>query len=471
MASIVVTGGGIVGLLSAMLLADDGHQVVVLERDPDPPPPPDEAWGTWTRRGVSQFRLGHFLQPRFRREADGALPRVVAALAAAGALPLDILGGVPTELTGGRWPGDEDLEILTARRPVAESVVAACAEATPGLTVRRGTAVAGLTTGTEVLAGVPHVTGVRTETGEEMGADLVVDATGRRSPLPDWLAAVGGRRPHEELEDSGFIYYGRHFRSADGSCPAIIGPLAHNHGSITALTLPADNGTWGIVIVASAGDVALRALRDVDAWTAVMGSLPLAAHWLDGEPLEDRIQMMAKIEDRHRAFVIDGRPVATGVVAVADSWACTNPSLGRGISMGLMHAVALRDTLRRTPGDDPAALAGAWEEATNDTVEPWYRATVAFDRHRLAEIDAEIKEEDYRPDDPDWDMAQGLGFAAGQDPACFRAFLRVVGVLETPDEALARPGVREKVVALGDEWRNVAPFGPSRKELLAMVST
>ena len=38
MAKIVVVGGGVVALGTAMLLAGDGHQVTVLERDPDGPP-------------------------------------------------------------------------------------------------------------------------------------------------------------------------------------------------------------------------------------------------------------------------------------------------------------------------------------------------------------------------------------------------------------------------------------------------
>jgi hypothetical protein len=53
-----------------------------------------------------------------------------------------------------------------------------------------------------VLPGVPHVTGVRTKTGESISADLVVDTSGRRSALPDWLEDIGARRPAEELEDS-----------------------------------------------------------------------------------------------------------------------------------------------------------------------------------------------------------------------------------------------------------------------------
>jgi 2-polyprenyl-6-methoxyphenol hydroxylase-like FAD-dependent oxidoreductase len=470
MASIVVTGGGMAGLLSSMLLADDGHQVTVVERDPAPNPAPADAWESWTRRGVNQFRMVHFLHPRYRAEVDRALPRVITALMDAGALRLNALEGAPVEMTGGHRAEDDEFTLVTARRPVAEAVVAQCAESTPGVTVRRGVAVAGLTTGTAALAGVPHVTGIVTDTGEEIAADLVVEATGRRSGLPDWLEAVGGRRPVQELEDSGFVYYGRHFRSADGSLPPIVGPLLQSYGSVSILTLPADNGTWGVAMIASSADKAMRAMRDVDAWTAVVRSLPLAAHWLEGDPLDDQIQMMAKIEDRHRRFVVDDQPVATGVVALADSWACTNPSLGRGITMAVLHALALRQLVAGTGIDDPVAFARSWDETTLATVEPWYRATLDFDRHRLADIDAQIAGETYRPDDPAWEIGQGLAFAAGVDPDCFRAFLSIVGMLQTPQEALARPGVFEKVIELGAAWREAPTFGPTRDELLSIVS-
>jgi 2-polyprenyl-6-methoxyphenol hydroxylase-like FAD-dependent oxidoreductase len=470
MASMVVIGGGMAGLLSAMLLADDGHEVIVLERDPEPVPTPAEAWDSWGRRGVNQFRLLHFLHPRFRLEAERELPRVIAALEEAGALRLNIITGAPTELTGGPRPGDEDFTLVTARRPVTESVVATCAQATAGVTVRRGVAVAGVVTENDAASGIPHVTGVRTDEGEVIAADLVVDASGRRSPLPDWLEAAGGRRPVEELEDSGFIYYGRHFRSADGSLPPIMGPLLQNYGSISILTLPADNGTWGMAVIASAADKAMRAVRQVDPWTALVKSLPLAAHWLEGEPIDDAVAMMAKIEDRHRCYVSGGEPVVTGVVAVADSWACTNPSLGRGITMAMMHALALRDLLRHTEPDDAVGLAVGWDEATAQSVEPWYRATLAFDRHRLADIDAEIRGQSYRTDDPAWEMAQSLQFAAGRDPDCLRAFLRVVGMLQTPTDAVSQPGLFDKVVDLGGRWRQEPTFGPTRDELVSIVS-
>src|SRR6185437_11532530 len=105
------------------------------------------------------------------------------------------------------------------RRPIAEAAIAGVVDANENVTVRRGTAVAGLITGDSAGDGVPHVIGVRTEAGDDVMGDVVIDAGGRRSTLPKLLAGIGAREPIEEKEDCGFVYYGRHFRSADGSVP------------------------------------------------------------------------------------------------------------------------------------------------------------------------------------------------------------------------------------------------------------
>src|SRR4051794_21021376 len=294
MATVVVAGGGLIGLSTAMLLAKDGHDVTVLERDPNPPPATSvDAWEQWERKGVNQFRLLHMFLPRFRQIASVELPEVIAGMDAAGALRINPLVDAPVELTGGLRPGDEEVEAVTARRPVAESVVASVAQATPGVTIRRGVAIGGVLTGTPAAPGVPHVVGVVTQDGEQIGADLVIDATGRRSPLASWLEAAGGRSPIEEIDDVGFLYYGRHFRSNDGSTPPAFGPLLQHYDSLSLLTLPADNGTWGLGVITSAKDSTLRALRDADVWTTAVKSYPLVAHWLDGEPLDDQIMVMA----------------------------------------------------------------------------------------------------------------------------------------------------------------------------------
>lgn len=467
MARIVQVGGGIVGLCNAMLLAEDGHDVTVLERDGTAPTAPADAWDAWERTGVNQFRMLHYLNPGFRHAVGEELPQVVAELDRAGALRSNIVADIPDEMKGGPRPDDDMFEAITARRPVAEAAVAAAAASTPGLTIRRGVAVTGLLT--DGTGTVPNVVGVRTEGGEEIRADLVVDACGRRSALPSWLDAIGAAAPLEEKEDSGFIYYGRHFRSPDGSYPfAMSGPLVP-FGTASVLTLPADNGTWGVGVITSAKDPALRGLRDVDRWTSVIKSLPLHAHWLDGEPLDEQIAVMAKIEDRHRSLVVEGQPIVTGLLTVGDAWACTNPSLGRGIGIGAKHAVALRDYLRTAP-DDPTALVKGWHDVTLQTVEPWYRATLSFDRHRLAEIESLIDGKPYEFDDPKWEMTNALMYAANQDGDVLRGMVRILGVIDLPEDVLSDAALLEKVITLGANWRDAETLGPSRDELVAMAT-
>jgi len=472
MARIVVVGGGVAGLGAAMLLAGDGHQVTVLERDAaEPPADPAGAWDAWERPGLNQFRLPHAFLSGFCRVVDAELPEVARAAEAAGALRQNYITDIlPASATGGWQPGDERFGWLTGRRAFMEAVLAASAEMAHGVRIRRGVSVAGLVSDGAAAPGVPLVTGVRTRDGEVIAADLVADATGRRSALPGWLAEIGATAPAEEAEDSGFVYYGRHFRSADGSVPAMFGPGVMDWGTISSLTLPADNGTWAVGLVTASRDPALRSLREPARWEAVVRSLPLAAHWLDGQPIEDGVRVMARLEDRYRGFMPGGSPVAAGVVAVADSWACSNPTHGRGASIGMLHAVVLRDLLRADGHDDPAAFARNFHAATAATVEPWYRATLAEDRHRLAEIEAGIGGAGYDPPDPAFQRYRELEAAARQDPGCLRGYLDIRLVLRTPDEVFADPVLRERSAALGASWRDAPRLGPDRAALLALAA-
>lgn len=207
--------------------------------------------------------------------------------------------------------------------------------------------------------------------------------------------------------------------------------------------------------------------RTPGAWEAIVGAYPLIAHWIDAEPITD-IQLMAKIEDRHRSFVIDGTPVATGIAAVADSWACTNPSVGRGATIGLIHAQALRDHVRDHGLDDPVSFATTWHDVTMDKVEPLFQDTLDFDRHRLAEIDAQIAGLSYEPDDDHWKIGQAMAAAAGADPDLLRAFVDIISLNERAEQVLARPGIFDRVLEHASIPPEASP-GPSRTELLDLT--
>ena len=161
MATIAGLGAGMNGLTTAMLLARDGHEVTVLERDPAAPPPRGRRRGTtWERRGVSQFRLPHFMLPRWwRGDAGGAAggarrarrrrrPRfnVIARCPRSGAV---------------RCATDDDA-VRDGHRPPTGARGGAGArwpQRTPGLNVRRGVAVTGFVTG------APTAPGCRTSPG------------------------------------------------------------------------------------------------------------------------------------------------------------------------------------------------------------------------------------------------------------------------------------------------------------------
>ena len=137
----------------------------------------------------------------------------------------------------------------------------------------------------------------------------------------------------------------------------------------------------------AAGDRPLKAVRHVDKWEALVRACPMHAHWLDGEPMGG-IEAMGGVIDRYRRLLVNGRPIATGVLPLADAWACTNPSLGRGIALGLCARGPAARRGARAPRGPGRAGGGVGRRSTERELTPWYRATVATDRARLAEIDA-----------------------------------------------------------------------------------
>jgi len=458
------------GLSTALLLARDGHEVTVLERDPAEPPPSARAWNVWQRPGVSQFRLPHIMLARWCMQMGRELPQVLDELRTVGGLSMNLLTMLPEQQRGLSRDGDDRFEMVTARRPVLEAALTAVAADTTGITIRRGVTVTGLLTDHSVSGTVPRVNGVMAAGGQILRADLVVDCGGRRSALTAWLRAVGARPPAEERADCGFVYYARHFRTRTGALPEGRTGLLQRHESMSILTLPADNGTWSVVLVTSGRDRTMRVLRDAARWDMALDMYPLAAHWRDGEPISG-LEVMAGIEDRHRDFIVDGDPVATGVVAVGDSWACTNPSLGRGATIGLLHACGLRDVLHAADPDDHDKLVRRFHEWTMNAVEPLYRATVWYDRHRLDELVADAAGVPYQTDDPKWAFSLATFAASRTDPDIARAYLSLVSLLATPSDLLAEPGLAARITNLGAAAANYPLPGPRRRDLLAAITS
>jgi 2-polyprenyl-6-methoxyphenol hydroxylase-like FAD-dependent oxidoreductase len=440
-----------IGLSTAMMLAEDGHEVTVLESDPSPVPDnPADAWAQWDRKGVAQFRQPHNLLSRARHVLDETLPGLTKALLEAGCTWVDPLSSLPPSLADqSKRPEDDRFRFITGRRPVVEATFASAADRHPGVTVRRGAVVRGL------LSDGTHVKGVELGGGEQLRADLVVDAMGRRTKLTEWLEAMGAQPPALESEDAGFVYSTRYFEGPDQ--PITRGPALAPLGTISVLTIAGDNNTWSVTIFGASADKDLKALRDAEAFTRVINACPLQAPWLRGTPITD-VLVMAGILDRHRTFVVEGKPIATGVVAVGDAWASTNPSAGKGMSVGLVHAQQLREAVRKGVDD---TLELRFAELTEREVTPFFRNQIKEDRARFAEMDALRKGEDPAPADP-------AATAAAYDADVLRGVVDTAQCLAHHEEVYARPGFQEKVAAYANAPQGRLP-GPTRAELLDLM--
>ena len=419
---------------------------------------------------MAQFHQPHNFMPGLRVVLEADLPDVQQALRDAGASRLDFVNPLPAFFSDREpRPIDERLWTYTTRRPAGEWAFANAAAHEPRVNVRRGVQATAFMAGASTGGGIPHVASVKTAGGEEIRADVVVDAMGRRSRSPEWLTAIGARQAYEEQADCGFTYYTRYFR---GSEPERVGPIFMPSGTISLLTLPGDHGTWSVTIFTATGDQPLKQLRHADKWTKVVRAFPLQAHWLDGEPITD-VLAMSGVVDRYRRFVVDGTPVATGLLAVADAWGSTNPSAGRGMTVGMLHAARLRDVMRdRT--DDPRALVEAFDRVTERDITPWYRAQLAADRVRFAQIDA-LREGRQPPPPADELGALIASFFVAMpfDLDLFRAGLEYVATITPIQQIAARSEIAEKLRAAMAIVEKSGPLqlpGPDRAALLELLA-
>ncbi|HEY2205626.1 MAG TPA: hypothetical protein VGH99_14230 [Pseudonocardia sp.] len=467
---VIVIGGSAAGLAAALVLARAGHAVTVLERDGlEPAPDPETAAAAAFRATAPQIVQPHVLLATFREILRDRLPDVYRALLDAGVVEAPLVTQMPpTLLDRSAEPGDDRLTLLMTRRATVDWVLGRAAAAEPGIDLCHHVHVLGLAAGP---GEPPRVLGVRTDSGDLAG-DLVVDATGRRSPVDRWLAGIGARRTVTTVAECGVAYFSRQYRLRAGPLP---GPAASRTvaglDEFTVGIWGGDNGTMQLALAPLAADRRFRAARDPDVFTAVLRTVPLYAAWLDVlDPITD-VAVMGGLHNTLRRLVVDGRPVATGLHALGDSVCTTNPTFGRGMGMVLRGAADLADTLAAHPAD-PYAQALAMDGAVTEHVEPWYADQAATDSARLAALRHTVLG---APPPPAPAPAAGrltfgeLRTAAQVDPSAFRALWKIMGMVGTPSAVYRDPALVSRVravLALGVP-RPVAQ--PTRDELRAVL--
>ncbi|MFI5638593.1 NAD(P)/FAD-dependent oxidoreductase [Streptomyces goshikiensis] len=453
MAHVLVVGGGVGGLATALLAARQGHTAELFERDTRAPGTAlDRDFFGWRRPAVPQATQPHALLGAARNVLRDDLPDVHAEMLRLGARERHELDWF--DVRPPARPGDEDLVMLQARRIVLESALATALRGEPGVVTRYGEPVTGLTTAPGV-----RVTGVTTPSGAHQG-DLVVDAGGRRGGVERWLTAAGCRPPVVERHRTGLAYFCRWYRLPAGLTEGPRRPWTVSGGAFAGCAVfPADNRVFAVTLFVHTEDTTRSALRQPAVFEAAARAFPPGAAWLalDAEPLSD-VMATASLDNRWSSLVDERGPVVTGLVPVGDAIAHTNPTLGQGTSLALWAA----RRVARTAGNDPgsARFAAEYHDWAVRTLKPWFDYQVVADGAIGERFAARAGRAGTARE------VAALFECALEDPEVMRARARVRHLADPPARAYADPQVRARVA----RWLAARPgyepnaVGPEREE-------
>ncbi|MFB9446136.1 FAD-binding monooxygenase [Dactylosporangium vinaceum] len=438
----VVLGGSMAGLLTARVLTEHFERVTIVERDSptggwtgDPHADPRERE---VRRGVPQGRHAHGLLAAGLNVIERLFPGATRELAAAGMPTGDVLGNVRFCANGYRLKQvPAGMDAVSFSRPYLETWIRSKVFALPGVAVRGGHDIVGI----EADAARTRVIGARIqaagEPAETLTADLVVDATGKGSRAPRWLAELGYERPREERLQVDLAYVSRPYRVdpalLDGDIAIIIGPsVAAPRGGAVMLQ---EGGRAVITLFGILGD---HSPLDDAGYRAYAKRLPLpyVSDIIEAsEPLAaEAVKYRFPGSTRHRYDRL--RRFPQGFVVLGDAMCSFNPMYGQGMSVAGIEALKLGSLLERGELD---ALR-FFREVKPVVDIPWQIATGG---------DAALPGVQGGPKDIGTRMVNRylnrLYAAAEHDEVVSLAFSRVTNLLDPPT-ALMRPRIARRVL-------------------------
>lgn len=434
----IVIGGSMAGLLTARVLSKHFTQVTLLERDHVNDQP--EA-----RKGQPQTRHLHGLLAKGLETMLTYFPTLVADLQAGGAMVTDMGQGMRWYTCGGyRCQFNSGLIGALMSRPFLEWQIRRHVLALPNVRLIDAGDVEGLT----MSADTKQVTGVviSSRTGEQqvttLTADLVVDASGRGSASPKWLAQLGYAKPAESFVKANVGYATRLYRRRPGDLEGaellMIAPDAP-HGKRTGLIFPIEGDRWICTLGGWAGD---HPPTDEAGFLAFAQSLPapdLAQMLKRLEPISDIITHKFPGSLRRHYEGLSRFP--EGYLVLGDAICSFNPVYGQGMTSAAMQATALDGLLTKR-----TALTGLWRDffkAAAKVVEiPWQLAV--GEDFRFAETEGK------KPAGVDLINAYvtKVHQATHHDTAVYTAFLKVMNLMAAPT-SLFHPKILWRVL-----WRN-----------------
>jgi len=419
----IVIGASMGGLLAARALSDFYATVTILERDAFPT-------SDVPRKGVPQGRHTHGLLARGRVVLEEFFPGYSNEVATESG---GLLGDIVNDVT---WmghnvalaQGKSELTGLLASRPVLEGHVRRRVLKLPNVRAIENCAVQGLATD----AARDSVTGIRVcidgKDEQTLGADLVVDASGRGSASPAWLEQLGYQPPAEDKVEIGVGYMTRTYRrkpgDLNGKLGIVIAGSAPNwrNGVILAL----ENDTWTVSVGGFLGDDAPAEDAGFLAYLATLPTKAIHDVVATAEPLTDyiRYRYVSSLRRRYEKLV----RFPHGYLVFGDAICSFNPVYGQGMTVAAQEAVTLRDVINAGAED----LSTRFFKAAAKIVDiPWDIAVGNDLRHPRVE--------GARPAMVrfiNWYIGK-LHHAARHDAALATAFLKVANLMSPPPELLS----------------------------------
>jgi 2-polyprenyl-6-methoxyphenol hydroxylase-like FAD-dependent oxidoreductase len=442
----VVIGAGLGGLLAARVLADRFEQVTVIERDTLPAA--DEP-----RRAVPQGRHCHTLLPSGQLCLGQLLPGIAADLVADGAPTYRAMGELRC-VAGGRElaRGDTERQAVVASRPFIEGHVRRRLAAMSNVALEERCDAVGLLANErrDRIVGVRLLRRAPRSAAEELPADLVVAATGRGGRLPAWLEELGYRRPAEQRLDIDLVYATRPLRLPAGA----LGPdklvlvFARPELPRGLFLFAEEHDRWRLSLYGYGGHHPPTDPEGFHDFAASVAPPDIAAAIGAAEPLGPVVTHRIPADVRRRYERL--RRFPAGLLPFGDAICAFNPVYGQGMTVAAREAVALRDCLAAGPDGlerrflraAARTIDDAWTLATGaDLAQP----TVVGPRPaRVRLVNAYLRR---------------LHAAAESDPALALAFIRVIGMIDRPQQLL-HPGTVGRVLA-GHLRAHRAPRGRS----------
>lgn len=361
----VVIGASIAGLCAARVLADWYARVSVYERDVLPSTPANRAT-------IPQDRHLHLLMARGASEFDALFPGLLTDMVAAGVPMLENrpdcihLGAAGHVLGTGHTLRDEFTAYVPSR-PHLEWQLRRRVRDLDNVAILRGSVAQ-----PRFDAARHRVTGVLLDPVDEVGAepqfvraDLVVDAAGRGTRLPAWLAQWGYPRPVEETLNIGINYASHQFRIPEGLIAekVVVAGASHDQ-SLGMGMLCYEDGTWVLTTFGVAGAKPPTTFPEMIALAVEL----LPAHFTEAltraKPVGAPAFHAFPASRWRRYDKLDRFPA--GIIPLGDAVASFNPTFGQGMTMTSLQAGHLRRALQSGEPD----LAGELNRATAKTTFP-----------------------------------------------------------------------------------------------------